>query len=171
MGDSQTAGPKRRKSDKFETCAFRRQSGPFHFLWLSLVQLAKSVITQESTSWELVTPPANRHPPTEHQAAMGDPSLPNSHWLVRDVPGTGRLPDNFGGALSAWFQMIEEEVGPLSSELRSRQVIHAYLGLLTAGVYSAPRMERLDIFMVDRYIEVHVLHSFSSVQAIPYATK
>ena len=171
MGYSQTAGPKRQKIEKAATCAFRRQSGPFHFLRLSLAQLAKSVIAQESTSWESVTPPANRHPMTAHQAAMGDPSTPHPHLLVRYVPGTGRLPDNFGGALSAWYQVIEEESGPLLSELWSSRGLHAYLGLLAAGVYSAPRVERLYILMVDRYIEVNVLNSFFSVQAIPYTAK
>ena len=45
------------------------------------------------------------------------------------------------------------------------------MGLLAAGVNSAPRMERLHLLMVEWDGQVHVLRSFLSVLVVSYATK
>ena len=57
------------------------------------------------------------------------------------------------------------------SELRSGQVLHAYLGILAAGLDSAPRMVRLTFPMVDRDGEVHVLNLFFFIPVRTHATK
>ena len=66
--------------------------------------------------------------------------------------------------------MTDKEVGALSFELRYRRGLHAYLGLLAAGVDSAPTMECLALIMVNWDGEVQVLHPFFSVPVAPYGT-
>ena len=85
------------------------------------------------------------------------------HRLVGRILWTSRLPDNFVGALLAWFRVTYKEGRSLSLDLRSGWGLYAYLGILAAGVDSAPGMESLSLLMVDQYREVHVLHYFFSV--------
>ena len=147
-GDGKTVGPIIRKSGKSETCAFRRHSRLGHFRRLYLAWLAKPVSAQESALWDPVTPPADR--PPSHMDAMGAANPPWPLQLVRGVLRTCRLPDDIVGALSAWFWVIQEEGGPLSTELRSRLGLHAFLGHLTSRVDPSPGMERLVLLGFDQ---------------------
>ena len=107
--------------------------------------------------------PADRHSPTSHQAAMGNPFPPHMHQLVGGILWTSRLPDNFVGALLARFRVTYKEGRSLSLDLCSGWGLYAYLGILAAGVDSAPGMDSLSLIVVDQYGEVNVLHYFFSV--------
>ena len=131
----------------------------------------KPVLTQVSAWWDTVTPLADGRLPLVHQAAMGNSLIPQPPLLVEEVLGTGRLPDNFVGALSIRFRVTDKEGGTLLLNLRSGQGLHTYLGILAARLESAPGMECLALLTVDYDEEVHVLHSFSPTQVGPYAAE
>ena len=160
-----------KKEGKAKTCAFRCQFRIFCFHRISSAWTAKPVLTHAPALWEPVKPLADGFPPPAHQAAMGNYLPPQPPWFVGKVLGNGQPPDEFVGDLSAQLQVIDDEGRPLLLDMRSRQGIHTYLGILAVRVDSAPGTERLALLMVDQDGEVHVLHSFFSVSVRPYYTE
>ena len=61
--------------------------------------------------------------------------------------------------------------GALSSELRPRQVLHAFISHLASGVDLELGLERVALIGVYRDGMVHVVHSFLSIPVDPYSTK
>ena len=98
----------------------------------------------------------------------GPPPPPPRPWSVSEVLGTGRLTNNFFGALSAQFQVTNAEGEALSTEIFFRWGTHAFLGLLSDKVSTAPGLERLVIPVLGRYGEVQVIYFLLSVPVVQY---
>ena len=99
---------------------------------------------------------------------MSDPGRRRLPRSVAEVLETGRLPDNFVGALSARFRVTSLDGTPLSTDLRKGGGLHAFLGRLTAEAAPVPGLAELTLLGVDRDGGAHILHSLFSVPVGPY---
>ena len=73
--------------------------------------------------------------------AMGDPNPPRPPWLDGEVLDNRRLPGDLVRALLDWLGVTGEDGGPLSSDTRSVQGIHAFLGNLASRMDIDPGLE------------------------------
>ena len=101
---------------------------------------------------------------------MFDLNPPPPPWLVGEVLGTGRLPDNISAALSDRFQVTNEDSEPLSPEKRSGRGVHSSLTHPSSRVDLVPGFDRVVLLQVDSDGTVHVLHSLFSVPVDLYST-
>ena len=99
---------------------------------------------------------------------MSDPGRRRPPRLVAEVLETGRLPDNFVGALLARFRVTSLDGTPLSADLRKGGGLHAFLGRLTAEAAAVPGLAELTLLGVDQDGGAHILHSLFSVLVGPY---
>ena len=109
-----------------------------------------------------------RRRPLLLRATMGDPGAPRPPRSVAEFLGTGRLPDNFVGVLSARFQVTDDNGGLLPIKLRKGGGIHNFLGCLTAEVAPVPGLAGLMLLGVERDGGAYILHSFFFVSVKPY---
>ena len=94
---------------------------------------------------------------------MGDTSPPLPPWSLSEVLGTGRLPDNFVGDLSAQFLVTNAKVEALSKEFSSCRRLHVLLRILSAKVAPSPVLEHFNLLAVDRDSDMHILYPLFSV--------
>ena len=99
---------------------------------------------------------------------MSEPGRCRPPWSVVDVLKTGRLPDNFVGAMSARFRLTGPDGTPLSTDLRKGGEAHVFLGRLTAEAAPVLGLAELTLLGVDQDGGAHILHSLFSVPVSPY---
>ena len=90
--------------------------------------------------------------------AMANPGHRRPPWLVAEVLGTVRLPNDFVGEISALLRLTGSDGNPLSTKLRKGGGLHAFLGCLTSEAPPVPGITELTLLRVDRYGGAHILH-------------
>ena len=87
---------------------------------------------------------------------------------MAEVLGTGRLPNNVFGVLSAQFRVTDADRGSPPIELQEGWGIHAFLGRITTEAAPVPGLAGITLLGVYRDGGSHILHSFFSAQFRPY---
>ena len=146
----------------------KRRPAPFGarktFSHFRLAFSARLVKTGSTQALVLLTPVAPPAAPGRHGRPRGL-RLPRS---VAEVLGTGRLPDNFFGVLSAHFRVVDTYGASPPLELCKLGGFHAFLGRITAEATPVPGLAGLALLGADRDGGSHILHSFFSVPVGPY---
>ena len=84
------------------------------------------------------------HPPT----VMVDPGPSRSPWLVGEVLGTVRIPDELVEALPGQFITVWEFRGTLMTERQNGWGIHYFMRHIASRVDLLPGLERLGLLGV-----------------------
>ena len=99
---------------------------------------------------------------------MNNPGRRWPHRSVAEVLKTGRLPNNFVGALSARFELTSPDGKTLSTDLQKKGGLHAFLRHVAAGAAPVPGLAYFTLLGVNRDGGAHILHSLFSILVRTY---